>query len=331
VYFPEVDNVGRMETNLPALASSDLAPLPVSNPTRNPVAVYLAALNTKESKRGQLNALKSIVRLVAPTYDVASFPWAQVRYEHAQVMRSQLAAKYAPATANKALGALRRVLEESWRLGLIDAETYHRVRDVKDVRGSRLPAGRMLQAGEVRTMFESCAADATASSTLDAAVLALLLGCGLRRDEAVSLDLADYNAETGELRVQGKGNKQRLVHIVNGAAKALAAWLRVRGSDAGPLLCPVNRWGHVELRPMTAQAVYARLAARAVRAGVGTFSPHDLRRTFVSQLLDNGADVAAVQRLAGHANVQTTMRYDRRGEQAKRRAAELLHVPFVEA
>jgi len=323
-----------METNLPTLAGSDLAPLHVSNPTRSPVVAYLASLDARNSRSTTRRKLNGIVRLVAPTHDVLSFPWAQLRYEHALVIRAQLAAKYAdaPATTNGHLRALRGVLRASWRLGLIDAETLHRAADaLKDVRGERLPAGRMLQAGEVRTMFESCAADSSASSSLDAAVLALLLGCGLRRDEAVNLDLADYNAETGELRVQGKGNKQRLVHVVNGSAKALAAWLRVRGSDAGPLICPVNRWGRVELRRVTAQALYARLAARAARAGVGTFSPHDLRRTFVSSLLDNGADVAAVQRLAGHANVQTTMRYDRRGEQAKRRAAELLHVPFVES
>ena len=79
---------------------------------------------------------------------------------------------------------------------------------------------------------------------------------------------------------------------------------------------------------MTSQAIYNMLAKRAEEASIKNFSPHDVRRTFISHLLDAGADIATVSEMAGHANIQTTARYDRRPEEARRKVAELLHVPY---
>jgi integrase len=108
----------------------------------------------------------------------------------------------------------------------------------------------------------------------------------------------------------------------------LQAWLAVRGSEPGPLFIPVMKGGRLVVRRLIPHAVYKLTQKRAQQAGVKAFSPHDLRRTFVSNLLDAGADIATVQQRAGHAGIATSAKYDRRGEAAKRRAVELLHVPF---
>jgi len=128
---------------------------------------------------------------------------------------------------------------------------------------------------------------------------------------------------------RGKGRKDRLAYLTNGGAQALAAWMTVRGDTVGSLCHPVNKGGRVLPRRLTDQVVLRLLRRRATDAGVAGCSPHDLRRTFIGDLLDRCADIATVKHLAGHANVTTTARYDRRGEVTKQRAAGLLHVPFV--
>src|SRR5690606_1110997 len=105
-------------------------------------------------------------------------PWHRLRYEHLAALRQRLAERYAPASANRMLSSLRGVLRESWHLGLLSAEDYHRAVRVKAVRGTRLPAGRALSPAEIRTLFQSCAEDPRPAGIRDAALLAILYGAG---------------------------------------------------------------------------------------------------------------------------------------------------------
>ena len=135
--------------------------------------------------------------------------------------------------------------------------------------------------------------------------------------------------ESGQVTVRsGKGRKDRTAYVTNGAQDALDDWLVLRGDSPGPLFWPVNKGGVLQPRGLTAQAVYNLLKKRAEEAGVKDFSPHDFRRTFVGDLLDRGVDIVTVQKMAGHANVTTTGRYDRRPEQVKQQAAQKLHFPY---
>lgn len=162
----------------------------------------------------------------------------------------------------------------------------------------------------------------------DAALSVILRGGGLRRAEVVHLDLSDFKPSTGALEIRnGKGGKDRTVYLPSGAISVVEEWLDIRGFEPGPLLCPVRKGGQIERRQMTADAVLKLLRRRALQADVDSFSPHDFRRTFCSDLLDAGVDIATVQKLAGHASPVTTAKYDRRGEETKRRAVQALHIP----
>ena len=319
-----------MTTALVALPDAEvMAPPPAGATADNPALVYIASLGTEHGRRTMTQALDSIAGLVAPGSDLRSFPWANLRFQHTAAIRSKLAETYAPATVNKMLSALRGTLKAAWQLGQMGAEDYQRAVDVRSVRGETLPAGRAVTQGELMALVAACRHDTTPAGKRDGALLALLWACGWRRAEVVALDRADFDAETGELRIRkGKGHKERLVWVTNGAADALADWLAERGDEAGALFHPVNKGGRIAPGRITAQAVYNMLEKRAAEASVKALSPHDLRRTFVGSLLDAGADIATVARLAGHANVQTTARYDRRPEEAKRKAAAMLHFPW---
>jgi site-specific recombinase XerD len=93
----------------------------------------------------------------------------------------------------------------------------------------------------------------------------------------------------------------------------------------------LRKGGKIEMRSMSDQAVLDIMHERGLEAQVASFSPHDFRRTFISNLLDAGADISTVQKLAGHASPVTTARYDRRGEAAKRKAVSLLHTPYLKS
>jgi integrase/recombinase XerD len=105
-------------------------------------------------------------------------------------------------------------------------------------------------------------------------------------------------------------------------------WILVRGSQPGPLFYHINKSDRIYQRRLTDSTVRHMLVKLDKIAGIQSFSAHDLRRSFISDLLDKGADIATAQKLAGHASVETTARYDRRGEVTKRNAAGLLHVPY---
>ena len=310
---------------------NDLIPTTNQNllpPDRNPALVYLASL-APTGRRTTAGRLKMVARDILGIPNPEAVPWQNLRYQHVAAIRTQLQEKgYSPATINGALYAIRGVARAAFNLELMSADDLQRIRDVRPVRGERLPAGRALTPGELAALMDACSKDAGSAGVRDAAVIGLLYCGGLRRAEVAALKLSDYDPTTGELLVLGKGNKQRNIWIDNGAADALADWLAVRGGVEEPLFLAINKGGRILEKGITDQAVYNLLRKRAKEAGVRDCSCHDLRRSWISDLLDAGADIAVVARLAGHSQIQTSARYDRRGEAAKKKAVALLHLPY---
>jgi len=292
----------------------------------DPAAVYLASL-APTGRRSMAARLRSAAAVLGYD-DPASAPWASLRFRHVAAVRAKLLELgHAPATVNATICALRGVARTARAQGQMTGDDYAALCTVKPAHGQRLPAGRAVTAGELAAMLGGCECDPSPAGARDGALLAIGYAGGLRRAELAGLDLADYDPAAATLRVLGKGNKERSIPLEGGAVAWLTDWLKMRGEAPGPMFWPVTKAGDLQPRRMTAQAIYDALAKRARAVGVAHLSPHDLRRSCISDLLDAGADIATVQRLAGHASPTTTARYDRRGEAAKRRAVSLLHVP----
>ena len=299
-------------------------------PEKNAAFVYLARL-ASGSRRTMREALDEIARWLWGMHaDASRAPWHTLRYAHTSAVRAHLAEKNAPATANKKLAALRSVLKEAWKLGLLPTEEYHRAVEFDGVKEGHLPVGRALPRDQVDALYATCAADATVWGRRDAALLALLQGVALRRAEACAMALADYDPQTGQVVVRrGKGGKQRVIWLPPQGRAAFEEWIAIRGREPGFLVAAISPQGRPRPgRAMSTETVYARLQVLADRANVPRFSPHDLRRTYATDAIAHGEDLVTVKRLMGHESIETTARYDRRGEAALREAAVKRYLPF---
>jgi site-specific recombinase XerD len=228
------------------------------------------------------------------------FDWLSLTYADTSRVRQMLVDRFSPRGANHAICALRGVLKEAWRLGLIPHEQYLRATDLARVRGDARPVGRVLSLEELVSLFHACHQDKSPAGVRDAAMLAILYGTGLRRSELVKLNLSDYSKQDGVITVHGKGNSYRLAYAVGETKALLARWLTVRGAVEGPLFTSINKAGQLSMARLTCEAVRFILLRRAEEAGVPPFSPHDLRRTTATHLLERGVDLGIVQRMLGH-------------------------------
>jgi len=302
-----------------------LQPTALYRPDTDPALVYLASLTSDKSRRVMAHSLKTITETID-----RDFRWELLRYPQTRALQTALAQKYSPASVNRIMAALRGVLKECRRLGLMSHEDYAAATDFKPVKDERLPAGRDLSYREIKALIEVCRSDPKkAKGARDAAMIAILYTCGLRRSELARLALEDLDAESGRLIVHGKGRKERRVYVKNRARYLLDQWLSWRGDEPGSLFLPHTKSGRVLHRSgITDQTVFDMLKARGKEAGIDDLSPHDFRRTLVGDLLDKGVDLATVAEIVGHADVNTTRRYDRRGERAKESAQALIDVPM---
>jgi len=296
----------------------------------NPAALYLMGLRSESGRYQMMRKLDKVAMLVGRC-SWKEFPWSRLTPEIVTALVTKLAGEHKPAYVNAILAAIRGVVECAFDKGQMNAETYRLIRKVKAVRGvSTEPAGRYVNGGERGALMEVCLKDSSPVGRRDAAVLACAYPGGLRRGEIASLtrEAITDDGEIISIKVMGKGRKERVVFVGNGGADAIRDWLVCRGDAPGTLFWAGRRGGHlVEGQGISSQSLNEIMKRRAREAGVMDLVTHDLRRTTASDLLDI-TDAVTVAGHLGHASTNTTAKYDRRGERARKKAAQELHIPY---
>jgi site-specific recombinase XerD len=221
----------------------------------------------------------------------------------------------ATTTARK-LAAIRALFRSQREHGLLEQSPADLLATPR--RGSHLP--RVLKASDVARLLDGIPADGPLQMR-DRALFELAYACGLRAEEIVRLDVTDVDHDAEQLRVEGKGSTTRFVPAGEVSLSAVRLYLErgrpaLRGESEQAALF-LSRSG----RRLGTSDVRRRLRVWAARAGIpGGLSPHALRHSFATHLLDGGADLRSIQELLGHSSISTTQVYTR-VESARLRSA----------
>lgn len=294
----------------------------------SPADIYLASL---PSETGRDNGIRPQLRAIARMLghdDYRNVDWRTLSGENVRALLARMIQDgRAPNTVRLARAALRGVARTLYERGDIDERTLRSVESVKAPGGKRLPAGRDITDTEKAAMMDAAATLPPPRREMMRALLAVLMSVGPRVHEVAQASLEDINPVTGEWRIIGKGNKERMPPLNTTAMRLLGEWLALRGSGSGPLFCAINKAGTIRHDGhMTPKSVREAVQRVGKLAGADV-STHDFRRTFCGDLIEAGVDLNTAMGLTGHAKTETFLGYDRRKGDMAREAVELVRVP----
>jgi len=218
----------------------------------------------------------------------------------------------APATINLRLSPLRKLAEEMADNGLLSPESAAGIGRTKGIKQDGVRAGNWLVRDQASDLLNA-PNPATLKGKRDRAMLALLIGCGLRRAELLGLNVKDVQQREGRWVIPdlvGKGKRIRTVPVPAPVKARVDEWLAAAAIEEGKIFRPVNKGGRVTGNAINDEkAVWQVVLKYARQTELGKLSPHDLRRTCAKLCRKAGGDLEQIQLLLGHASIQTTERY----------------------
>ncbi|WP_260703169.1 tyrosine-type recombinase/integrase [Edaphobacter flagellatus] len=269
-------------------------------------SAVLNSLPSLNSRRSYEHAIRDFIEWYCSEPRLAFNKTVVTRYRIALEQRS-----YAPSTINLRLAAVRRLAYEASDCGLLSPDLAAGIRRVKGAKRLGVRVGNWLTAEQGKKLL-----DVNSGKQLrdlrNHAVIAMLLGCGLRRAELVTVKIEDF-----ELREEhwvladliGKGRHMRTIPVPRWVKAAVDAWIDAAQLRSGNLFRAIGKTGKVQGRGFTAKVIWSIVRETARDCGIGMIAPHDLRRTCARLCHQAGGELEQIQFLLGHVSVQTTERY----------------------
>ncbi|TKB57452.1 tyrosine-type recombinase/integrase [Ferrimonas aestuarii] len=301
----------------------------------NPATLYLQELGSDLSRQKMISYLNLMAKLMGAEH-YRQIDWGKVRkpqvlylldrLRQGALLKRRPEKGRSPNTLNLYLALLKGVARRAYELGLYEHRDYSQIQSIKRFRGTRIKQGSEVEPQRINQLLTHCKKDNNPKGERDFALLTLLFNTGLRRAEIVALQMQDLDLNNRQITVIGKGNRQRMVYLNGDCMDAITRYLdHLRGHHSGALFQPMTKLGDLKPNSMTPQAVKFIIDSRSKAAQVESFNPHDSRRTFATQLLRRGIDLHTVQKLMGHASIDTTRHYDMRDDQVMRDAVDGLN------
>jgi integrase len=284
---------------------------------KRPPKRVLALPDLEHAKTAVLNSLTSVSGQRTYDHAIREFvAWycsePRLAFNRTVVLRYRIhleQRKYAPATINLRLAAVRRIAYEAADAGLLSPELAAGIRRVKGVRRIGVRLGNWLTPEQSRRLLES-ATPLTARELRDHAMVAMLIGCGVRRAELLALQLESIQQREEHWVIAdliGKAGHVRTVPIPDWVKSTVDAWTTAAAITHGPVFRAINKAGRIWGDGMSPKVLWDVVHATAARAGIDKLAPHDLRRTCARLCHLAGGEL--VQFLLGHVSIQTTERY----------------------
>ncbi|MBH0029511.1 site-specific integrase [Pseudoalteromonas sp. SWYJZ98] len=292
-----------------------------------PTECYLNNL-APTGRKAVISLIKSVKNTLLLHDKLVALPLHKLSFEQLSTLKQSLVLNNKSArTIQLTFQAIKAIAKTAFLMNLIEPHELEKFNILKLPHIEPSLKGKSLTATQLKSILKQPYTPSSIISTRDISLLALMAGAGLRRSEVSALRLSDFSmADQLVVIHKGKGNRTRTQYLPVWVLEYLSSWLTVRGKNEGPLFCVVLNGKVIQARGISPETIYSVVTARTNHVLGEKFTPHDMRRTYISSLLANGVDISTVSKLAGHKSIITTQLYDKRGVDSLKRAVNTLSV-----